>query len=260
MLSTTASYRLVTRDLQQSLSNISQQPHNTREIEYYKQNIDKVKSIEDLLGDDRLYQFAMRAFGLDDMIYAKAFMRKVLDEGTDDQRSFANTLTDPRFREFAETFNFKRYGETTIAFDRTQSGTVDRFIRQSLEVVAGEDNQGVRLALYFERKAATINSAFDILGDRALLQVVRTALGLPETISTLDIDKQAALITNRIDVEDFSDPDKVAEFIDRFTSLWELERPRQQAAVPNILAPGPTIYGIDAETLLNLQNLQRGGR
>ena len=68
MLSTTASYLLLSRDLQRSLNNIAEQPQNTRDIEYYQQNITNVKSIDDLLGDDRLYQFAMRAFGLEDMI------------------------------------------------------------------------------------------------------------------------------------------------------------------------------------------------
>ena len=260
MLSTTASYQLISRDLQRSLTSVAQQPQISREIEYYKANITNVKSIDDLLSDDRLYQFAMRAFGLEDMIYAKAFMRKALEEGTDDQRSFANTLADPRFREFAEVFNFNRYGETTTAFDRTQSGTVDRFIRQNLEVSAGEDNQGVRLALYFQRKVGSIKSAFDILGDRALLQVVQTALGLPASMAALDIDKQSALISKRLDLDDLSDPEKLTEFINRFTTLWELERPTQPPTVPNVVASRPAVFGIDPETLLSLQNISRGGR
>lgn len=260
MLSTTASFQLIKRDLQRTLDTVAAEPFVSREIEYYEQNIGSVKSIDDFLSDDRLYGTAMRAFNLDDMIYAKAFMRKVLEEGTDDTRSFANTLNDPRFREFAETFNFQRYGDATTAFDRTQSGTIDRYVRQTLEVNAGEDNQGVRLALYFERKAGNIESAFDILGDRAILQVVQTALGLPATISTLDIDKQAELINRRLDIEDLSDPDKLSRFLNRFTSLWELERPSEQSTVPNILASRPAVYGIGPDILLNLQNLFRGGR
>ena len=36
-----------------------------------------MKSIDDFMKDTRLYNYAMKAFGLDDMAYAKAFMRKV---------------------------------------------------------------------------------------------------------------------------------------------------------------------------------------
>ena len=258
VLSTTASYQLITRDLQRSLTSVASQSVVSREIDYYRKNITSINSIDDFLGDDRSYAFAMRAFGLEDMIYAKAFVRKVLEEGIDNPQSFANTLTDRRFREFAQTFNFQRYGATTTAFDRTQSGTINRYIRQTLEVSAGEDNQGVRLALYFDRKAGEISNAFDILGDRALLQVVQTALNLPTAMSSLDIDKQADLIAKRFDIASLSDPDKRARFLNRFTTLWELERPTQALAAPNVLATRPAVYGIAPDLLLNLQNLNRG--
>src|SRR5260221_14696157 len=98
----------------------------------------------------------MKASGMEDMTYAKAFMRKVLTEGTDDPKSFANTLTDPRYKTFAETFNFARSDATTTIFDRTRQGTVDGYVRQTLEEDAGQDNEGVRLALYFARNASRI--------------------------------------------------------------------------------------------------------
>ena len=126
----------------------------------------------------------MKAFGLEDMTYAKAFMRKVLDEGIDKRDSFANSLTDQRYREFVETFNFARYETTTTIFDRTRQGTVDRYVRQTLEEDAGAQNEGVRLALYFERKASRASvSAYSILADPALLKVVQTALGIPASAS-----------------------------------------------------------------------------
>ena len=260
MLSTTASDQFLTRNLDRSLQSVAADPFVARECVYDGPDIGAVKAVDALRCDGGLYGAARRAVNLDDMIYAKAFMRKVLTEGTDEPRSFANTLSDPRFKELAETFNFVRYGETTTAFDRTQSGTVDRYIRQTLEVSAGEDNQGVRLALYFERKAGSLESALDILGDRAMLQVAQTALGLPVTMSTLDLDKQVDMINKRLDIEDLKDPDKLARFIDRFTTLWELERPSQAPTVPNVLASRPAVYGIGPDLLLNLQNIFRGGR
>ena len=69
------------------------------------------------------------------MTYAKAFMRKVLNEGVDSSDAFANQLADSRYRDFADTFNFKRYGETTTIFDRTRQGTVDKYVRQMLEEI-----------------------------------------------------------------------------------------------------------------------------
>jgi hypothetical protein len=98
----------------------------------------------------------MKAHGLGDMTYAKAFMEKVLEEGVD-AISFANSLSDKRYAEFAKTFNFKAFGEATTSFTKTQQGVVDKYLRQTLEEQAGDENQGVRLALYFQRKAETID-------------------------------------------------------------------------------------------------------
>ena len=90
MLTTIASFSQIARDLDRSLETTSQQPAVARETAYYLENISKVKSTEEFLEDDRLFNYAMTAHGLAEMSYAKAFMRKVLDEGVDANDSFAN--------------------------------------------------------------------------------------------------------------------------------------------------------------------------
>ena len=65
----------------------------------------------------------------------------------------ANTLTDPRYLEFASTYDFDRYGSIATTFTKARQGTVDKYLRQTLEENEGAKNEGVRLALYFERKA-----------------------------------------------------------------------------------------------------------
>ena len=55
-------------------------------------------------------------------------------------------------------------------------------------------NEGVRLALYFQRKAPTITSALSILADKALLKVTQTTLGLPTSMSQAEIETQEAMI------------------------------------------------------------------
>ena len=111
MLTTLDSYRMITRDLTRSLSTTAAKPQVALEAKHYLANIEKVKSIDEFLANDRVFAFAMKAYGLDDMTYAKAFMRKVLTEGIDKPDSFANGLADPRYKKFAETFNFARFGE-----------------------------------------------------------------------------------------------------------------------------------------------------
>lgn len=260
MINTYTSYRLISADLDKSIERIKNQPMVERETEYYLENITKVKSIEDLMGDDRLFRYAMKAHGLEDMNYAKAFMVKALEGGIDAEDSFANKLTDKRYADFVETFNFVRYDDATTAFTRAQQGTVDKYLRQTLEEDAGQSNEGVRLALNFARNAADIDSAYDILANTAYAEVVRTVLGLPDSFATADIDKQAAMIEERIDLEDFQDAEKLDKFLSRFTTMWEMKNPTSTESTSiAALFSQPVEYGISSDVMLTLQGLKLGG-
>jgi hypothetical protein len=192
------------------------------------------------------------------MIYAKAFMRKVLEEGITDEKSFANQLSDTRYKEFAETFKFETYGTATSATDAAKQGTVDKFLRQSLEENTGDQNEGARLALYFERKAADIETAYNILGDQALLKVVQTAFNIPEASAMMDIDQQAAMIERFMDIEDLQDSEKLSNFLNRFTATWEAQNSTSWQ-LSNAILVGQTTTNISADLLASIQNLRLGG-
>lgn len=189
------------------------------------------------------------------MEYARAFIKKILEGGIDDPDSLANRLTDRRYLEFVEDFNFARYGETTTSFSRTQEGTVEKYYLQTMELEAGAQNEGARLALYFQRKVDAIETAADILGDRALLQVVQTATGLPVQMSFMELEKQEELINDRLDIEDLSDPEKLSDFLNRFVSLWDINNP-QQTQVPTIIPGANATASISDGLLSSLQNVK----
>ena len=259
MITTYTNYQLISKDMQKSLDRKAAEPVVAREVEYYLANIENVKSVDEFLGNHRLYAFAMKAFGLEDMIYAKAFMRKALTEGVEDGSSFANRLQDERYKEFVSTFNFARDGEATTTFERARQGTADKYIRQVLESDVGAEDQGVRLALYFERKAANIGNPYDILADTALLQVVRTALSIPEAASGGDIDAQAAMIESRLDISSLKDPEALGRFLKRFASLWDAENNAASDPTLALYAGASASSGMNVDLLMSLQRVKLGG-
>lgn len=259
MTTTHTSYKLISSDLQTSLKRVSEQPDVKRETEYYLATIGSIKSVDEFFADSRLYNYAMKAHGLEDMAYAKAFMRKVLTEGVDDKDAFANQLSDTRYKELAEALNFARHGELATTFERAQKGVVDKYTRQTLEVSVGEDNTGVRLALYFERMASTVTSGYSIIADDALAQVVRTALQLPAEFASTDIDRQAAYYEEMLNLEDFKDPLKVGTFLERFTAMWELENPSGSYDPLAAFQPS-SLTGISTDLLISINSLKLGGR
>jgi len=258
VITTYTSYTMISRDLPKSLARIAEKPDVARETEYYLSRIASIKTIDDFMADTRVYNYALKAHGLEDMAYAKAFIRKVLTEGTTDENAFANKLSDSRYASLVESLNFAAYGSTATSFDKAQKGVVDKFQRQTLEEEAGEDNMGVRLALYFERMAPTIKSGMEILADDALSEVVRTTLQLPDEIIGADLDRQAEYIEDAVSIEDFQDPAKVGKFLERFTAMWELENPSDTS---DPLAPfNAPSNGISTDLLISINNLKLGGK
>jgi len=259
MLSTVASYKLLTQNFDKSLARVRAAPDVNRETGYYLATIGKIKTIEEFLANDRVFAYAMKAFGLKDMIYAKAFVKKVLTDGIDSANSFTNQLTDPRFKELATAFNFKSLGATTTIFERTQKGVVDKYLQVQLEEQAGSTNEGVRLALYFRRKAPDITTAYSILGDAALYKVAQVALGLTPSSNANSLDMQAEIIKNKIDLENLDDPVVLNKFLTRFTTLWEVKNGTAAATAPALIIFQGVQSLTSMETLTKIQSLRFKG-
>ena len=116
MTTTMLSYQAVTRNITQSLARTAAKPDVAASAAYFEKNIGKVKTLDDFMKDDRLYRYAVDAFGLGEMAYAKAFMRKVLEGGVSSSNTFANKLSDKRYREFAAAFDFSTQQAETSYF------------------------------------------------------------------------------------------------------------------------------------------------
>lgn len=249
-------YRLVSSDKQTSLERLAARPEVSREVAYYRENISAVKTADDFVDNTRIFNFAMQAYGLSDMAYAKGLVRKMLQEGIDNPDSIANRMTDQRFAELARDFNFTRFKEATTAFDRITKGVVDKYYRQTLETDAGNLNNGARLALYFERKAETLDSPGAILGDAALLKFVQTSYGLPATMSLLPIEKQEKLLNERLDFKELSDPEKIGDLVSRFLLSWDSQN-SQSVEVPPLIGNGGATVGLSVDLLTSIQQIRK---
>ena len=178
MVSTYFSYDNVARNLKLSLTRVAQQPDVARNAAYYKENIGKVKTVDEFLKNDRLYQYAMKAYGLEDMIYAKAFMKKVLESNPTDANSFANKLTDKRYRDFAAAFSFTS-SDKAVAQSAHQTddmiGLYTATVKQKVDAI-DEDTA------YYNAKIGSVNNVNDLLNDDRLRTYVFQAFGVDEII------------------------------------------------------------------------------
>ncbi len=259
MLSTLASYQAITRNFTTTLASTAASPGVQTATNYYLANIGKVKTVSDFVNNYQLFSYAMTAFGLGSMTYAKGMITKLLQGGITDPSSLANQLTDPRYKAFATAFNFPANGASTTSQASATSGVVSQYVRQSLETSEGSQNQGVQLALYFQRMAPTIKSAYNILGDPALLKVAQTVLNIPAESSLQDISVQANTITSKINLADLQDPTKLSQFVQRFAAMYDMENSTTSSQPTNALLAGQGLPGISVDLLSSLQGLKLGG-
>ncbi|MBY5569489.1 DUF1217 domain-containing protein [Rhizobium leguminosarum] len=218
----------------------------TAEVDYFAKGMAKVKSLDDFLDDSRLTDLVLKANNLHPEDYDKATLKKIFTSDPDDKKSYLNATADARFKDIVAAFNFDKDGNLTRAKIGTiqnkaaEEHTQELYIQQTMEAQQGESNDGVRLALYFSRKASSITSIYGILGDRALYQVITTAYSLPSQISGMDVAKQADLINRFVKLEDLQDPKKVDKLLRRFTAMYDVQNATQQSPALMILTNGGT--------------------
>lgn len=212
-------------------------PSNVRDEEYFRANIAKAKKAEDLVADRRLLSVALTAFGLEGDIDNKAFIKKVLSDGTRSDTALSNRLADKRYQKLSAAFGFgdfpiprtqlSDFADKTLALHRTKQ----------FEAAVGSQNNTFRLGLNAERElgelargsASDDTKWFTILGNAPLREVFQTALGLPSSFASIDLDKQLATLKARTKAQfgssgigQFTDPEKVQKLIRSYLARDEI--------------------------------------
>jgi hypothetical protein len=253
-------YRMVEASLDKQVAAFRKSGHVARDIEYFRQNIGKVDSAEELVQDYRLYRVVLSAYGLDSQISAQALMTKVLAQDWSDPKAMANRLVDSRYREIARAFNFHFVGNAKLKNTTFVESVIDRFVTAEFEKSTESSSPGVRMALYFKRMAPNITSWYQVLGDKPLYEIVRTALQIPAAGSQTGIDGQVKLLERRIGLETLKDPAAVERLIGRFLANYDKENASATLSVASLVQPLTVSSGsvsLGASTILSLASVRR---
>lgn len=216
-----------------------------RDEAYFRANIAKVGSAEDLVKDRRLLAVALGAFGLDADINNRFFIRKVLEDGTLKEGALALKLSDRRYRDFSAAFGFGDFGTARIRISDFPDRIIAAWKERSFETAVGTVDGSLRLAMNAEREIGRLAASgqsddvqwFTLMGQRPLRQVLETAFGLPSSFGTLDIDKQKDMLKQKAAAA-FGD-DRVSQFADpaRMDALIKRYLLRAQVAETTAMAP-----------------------
>lgn len=231
-----------------------------KEAEYFTAEMQKIKTLKEFLANDRLTKFAMESLGIDPKSVTKDQLEKIFSSKLDDKESYLNKEMDPVFRRLVTAFNFDTDGNilhedrSLIQTRRGLYETLDNYLTQTLETQAGEENAGVRLALYFKRMAAGTTSYYSILADTAIQNFINTTFGIPDELGNAPVDTQVAMMKKYFDIEDFQDPEKVKKLVARFTIMYDNAQNTTDPIM--MLFNGSGSAGISGDTLLAVATLR----
>ncbi|MBL9051000.1 MAG: DUF1217 domain-containing protein [Tabrizicola sp.] len=213
-------------------------PVQQRDEAYFRDRIGKVTTAEQLVNDKRLLRISLTAFGLEGDVNNKAFIQKILEGGTLKEGSLANKLADKQYQKLSAAFGFGDYSVPRTRISTFPDEILAQYRTRSFETAVGAQNNTYRLAMNAEREipalAARTTSEtakwFTVLGSAPLREVMQTALGLPKSFSSIDIDQQVSVLKARTEaafgsanLSQFRDPAKMEALVRRFLLQTEMQ-------------------------------------
>ncbi len=225
-----AGWRFLQRTQEMQTRTFAESRPVANQTDYFRDNIAKVRSAEDLVGDRRLLEVALVAFGLGDDLDNKAFVQKILSDGTLDPDALSNKLSDKRYEAFARSFGFGDLGART-ALSGFSDDIIDRYEARRFEIAVGEQDDLMRRALFVptavdevvEQASSDTARWFAMMGNPPLRSVFEGALGFPASIAQIDLDMQleqfqsrAATVFGVTSFEEFAAPEMQEKLIRMF--------------------------------------------
>ncbi|MFK7763133.1 MAG: DUF1217 domain-containing protein [Roseobacter sp.] len=168
-------YLARTRDQQQAI--FDQNPINAREVGIAAQKLETIQTPDELLEDRTLLKVTLGAFGLEEDLDNRAFLKRILESDLSNSQSLANRLTDKRYLALAETFNFSGADGARLPNARSSDE-----LTQQLEGIQTSD---------------------DLLSDPSLLRAALERFGLEDNL-------QNTYFLQQVLDSDLSDPESFA--------------------------------------------------
>lgn len=232
-LASATALRLIDTTRDRQLELMQNDPVNKRGEEAFRERIANITTPEEFVADFEVYSFVMKAFDLEDQIFGKGMIRKILESDPEENTSLLNRLTDQRFRELHLSLGFTTAEGPQIpdfSGQAFQDAVVDRYYNRQLINDNDAQNSTVGTVLEFRDAADGLDNWFEILRDDKLTNFFQVALGLPTQISSLDLDKQRELFEAKFDLADLQKPEERERLINRYMAISDVTNPQSFSA------------------------------
>ena len=192
------------------------------DIAYFKSVAASLTTPDALLKNYRALSFVTTAFGLGSEVNQTAILKKLMTQDPTSSSSLAQQLSDNNYRKFA--YAMSTWSPPPLSTRAGIDSVIAGYQEQSFETSIGGDNSALQEATYFSKNAVGLTQLSQIMADRPLLDVVRTALGIPDAFSSLDYVQQVAILKPRVDMSQFATAAGVSKFIQKYLAMNQLKQ------------------------------------
>lgn len=247
-LSGYAGWNLLNRTKAAQTAAFNKSPEIARDVDYFRANIGKVKTADQLVNDRRLLTVALGAFGLDADINNKAFIQKILAGGSLSSSSLANRLSNKQYQQLSSAFGFDLKTPST-QLSTFAGDIVTAYQNREFSNAVGSQDQDMQLALNAQSQVSSLAASsstdntkwYTILGSSALTTVFQKALGLPTNVGSLDLDQQLRIYQTKLKsvfgsggIAQFSSSAKVDDLIKKFLTRSQADQLISQSSSTSI--------------------------
>ena len=153
-------------------------------------------------------QVALGAFGLDEDLNNKFLIARILESDTASRDSLTSRFADKRYQSLSSAFGFGNESGPRISEPGFADRIVEAYRTRKFEIAVGDQAPDLRLAMGIERDLGNLATQpnlsadgawFGVMANKPLRRVFETALGLPQSFGTLDLDRQLSTFRQRSD-------------------------------------------------------------
>lgn len=222
-------------------------------VSSFEQDAVKITSASALMKNYKALSVVLGAYGLGSIQNSTALVKDLLTQDPTSTTSVAAKSGNASWLAFAKAFSVWNQADSSTS--STTSPFEDPTIVASL-VKNYEQNQyessleqsdataGVGNALYFTRVMTSDLTLNDIMSDSKLLKVVETVSGYnPTEFGALDYDQQKRMLTSKVNLSDFSTPEKIQKYAERYLTTLQITPQPIDAPVTMM-----SLYGSDGST------------
>lgn len=128
---------------------------------------------------------------------------------------------------------------------------VQKYTEAQFQKVVGNTSNALREALYAQQQLPSITNWYSVIASRPLADVIQTVLGLPSSFGSINVDTQAQMLAQRMNISDFKDPAKLSKLLTQFVALSG-----QQAQSTSATSPALQLLGLASTSSNGITALQ----